>query len=47
LFENNLYNSKEYLKITYTCDDVIDDLSKITCEEYNNEFNIIITDCLL
>ena len=40
VFENNLISSDELLTYTYLCDDVIDDLSNITCENYNMDNNI-------
>lgn len=40
VFENNLYDKEKYLVKSDVCIDSIDDLSNITCDEVNSEYNV-------
>ena len=40
VFENNLYDKEKYLVKSEVCVDSIDDLSNITCDEVNSEYNV-------
>ncbi|NLC48570.1 MAG: hypothetical protein GX758_04345 [Tenericutes bacterium] len=40
IFENTMYEKNDLLSYTYMCDDTIEDLLEITCNENNNEYKI-------
>lgn len=40
IYKNTMYGSEEYLSYTYMCNDVIDDLANITCEENTNDYEM-------
>lgn len=40
IYKNTMYGSEEYLSYTYMCNDVIDDLANITCEDNTNDYEM-------
>lgn len=40
IYKNTMYESEKYLSYTYMCNDTIDDLSNITCEDNTNDYEM-------
>ena len=40
IYKNTMYGSEEYLSYTYMCNDVIDDLANIICEDNTNDYEM-------
>ena len=40
IYKNTMYESEKYLSSTYMCNDTIDDLSNITCEDNTNDYEM-------